>query len=379
MDNFRSNNATNMFSTAPALASNTSAGDDDSTEIKIAILSSMLPDLDQGAILDALVACDGSVEEGHDLCIRQRAIPNKILGKRKAMGDVPVRQIPLSFRKDPDQMDAQSQRPHNHVVRKGRTLHLFSPDDISRHTPCTIIHNFLPSSEATALLEELLSEATSFQRQTFKVFDNVVQSPHSSCFYVPTLPEAEAQKKEWIYNGAYLEDVREATPEMRKVSTAVKKAVNNEVKQRIRECYPGGRKLKYQSSKEWEPNAAFVNCYDGGGESVGYHSDQLTYLGPRAVIGSLSLGVAREFRVRKVVARPDEELSVIRDSSDSQKVAQKKQRGDEEGQISIHLPHNSLLVSAVDVPFSCSTKSSKHFLYHSTQMIESSVRLDVHS
>ena len=37
--------------------------------------------------------------------------------------------------------------------------------------------------------------------------------------------------------------------------------------------------------------------------SVGYHSDQLTYLGPHAVIGSLSLGVAREFRVRKIVAR----------------------------------------------------------------------------
>ena len=59
--------------------------------------------------------------------------------------------------------------------------------------------------------------------------------------------------------------------------------------------------------------------------SVGYHSDQLTYLGPRAVIGSLSLGVAREFRVRKVVAR---------DANDD----------DAEGQIAIHLPHNSLLV-----------------------------------
>ena len=67
--------------------------------------------------------------------------------------------------------------------------------------------------------------------------------------------------------------------------------------------------------------------------TVGYHCDQLTYIGPRAIIGSLSLGVAREFRVRKIVARDDEEPAGSKD-----------QRADAEGQISIHLPHNSLLV-----------------------------------
>ena len=63
------------------------------------------------------------------------------------------------------------------------------------------------------------------------------------------------------------------------------------------------------------------------------HSDQLTYLGPRAVIGSLSLGVAREFRVRRVVPKDE--------GSGSGNV---KADGDAEGQIAIHLPHNSLLV-----------------------------------
>jgi len=72
--------------------------------------------------------------------------------------------------------------------------------------------------------------------------------------------------------------------------------------------------------------------------SVGYHSDQLTYLGPRAVIGSLSLGVAREFRVRKVVPHEDDP-----GSEDGNKKSD-SQRADAEGQISIHLPHNSLLV-----------------------------------
>lgn len=107
--------------------------------------------------------------------------------------------------------------------------------------------------------------------------------------------------------------------------------MNNEIRKRICTKYPNGQKLKYQSSKPWIPNAAFVNCYDGPKESVGWHSDQLTYLGPRAVIGSLSLGVAREFRVRRVLAKDSDD-----NASDI--------NPDAEGQISIHLPHNSLLV-----------------------------------
>ena len=116
---------------------------------------------------------------------------------------------------------------------------------------------------------------------------------------------------------------------MKAVSGRVEKAVNREIETRIKSHYPEGKKLQFQSSEEWKPNCAFVNCYSGGQESVGYHSDQLTYLGPRAIIGSISLGVAREFRVRKVVAR-DDQLD--------------KDRADVEGQIAIHLPHNSLLV-----------------------------------
>lgn len=130
-----------------------------------------------------------------------------------------------------------------------------------------------------------------------------------------------------------LKDIRQLTPEMRRVSPTVEKAVNREISTRIRTHYPSGQKLKYQSAEPWKPNAAFVNCYNGGAESVGYHSDQLTYLGPRAVIGSISLGVAREFRVRRIVPQDN-------DPSKSKS----KEDEDAQGQIAIHLPHNSLLV-----------------------------------
>jgi alkylated DNA repair dioxygenase AlkB len=60
------------------------------------------------------------------------------------------------------------------------------------------------------------------------------------------------------------------------------------------------RKRKIRFSREWagkegEPlwraNVAAANCYQGGKESVGFHSDQLTYLGPYPTIASLSLGM----------------------------------------------------------------------------------------
>ena len=140
-----------------------------------------------------------------------------------------------------------------------------------------------------------------------------------------------------ILLSAPLKDVRQITPHMRAVAVKVQKTVNQEIANQIRERYSGGKKLKYQSPHEWVPNAAFVNCYIGGKESVGYHSDSLTYLGPRPTIGSLSLGVGREFRVRRVVSRNDEE-------TEKRGAAGENSRADVEGQIAIHLPHNSLLV-----------------------------------
>lgn len=122
------------------------------------------------------------------------------------------------------------------------------------------------------------------------------------------------------------QDVRRITPQLLRIKPRVQQAVNDEIQKRIK-TYQDGKKLKYQSPNPWVPNAAFVNCYNGPRESVGWHSDQLTYLGPRATIGSLSLGVAREFRVRRIIPKDP-------DKGDS----------DGEGQISIHLPHNSLLV-----------------------------------
>lgn len=153
-----------------------------------------------------------------------------------------------------------------------------------------------------------------------------------------------------MYNGARLDDVRQITPQLNKVKPLVQEAVNLEVENRIKTRYPDGQKLRYQSPPPWIPNAAFANSYDGSRESVGWHTDQLTYLGPRAVIGSLSLGVAREFRVRRIGMLPQVDRyttwvaecnnAVPKDNEHDTKPLD----GNAEGQIAIHLPHNSLLV-----------------------------------
>ncbi|KAG5926628.1 hypothetical protein E4U42_003108 [Claviceps africana] len=303
-------------------------GDDEPTEVKLALLSSLHAGIEQETLLDVLLAHDGSVS---------RASGALELGKRRARQGKKTN-TGVGYQQSLKQYATTSRGPTTTTSpnkkkfksKKGTTLHLYDPEDVAEHTPCTIVHNFLPADAANELLEELLKEATSFEKNTFKLFDNVVSSPHTSGFFVESYEEITAQKSEYYYNGSQLTDVRRITPQLATVKPIVQDAVNEQIQERIRTRYPGGKKLRHQSPTPWVPNSAFVNCYNGAQQSVGWHSDQLTYLGPRAVIGSISLGVAREFRVRRVLPKDDNTRTV----ADS----------DAEGQISIHLPHNSLLV-----------------------------------
>ncbi|KAI0404514.1 GRF zinc finger domain-containing protein [Xylaria palmicola] len=301
--------------------------DADSTEVKLAKLASLFPDISQEALLDALLAQDGSVDEAATSLLDGQTKIKKPRGATAVGSQTSLR----SFAPVPSMADGvRTVKKARLLSKKGATLYLYDPRDIAEHTPCTIIHNFLPPEEANDLLRETLEESKSFEKVTFKLFENVVQSPHTSSFYVGTEAEVNTQKHEYFYYGGPLADVRQITPQLLRVRPRVQEAVNREIQARIKSRYPGARKLRYQCPDEWTPNAAFVNCYNGPHESVGYHSDHLTYLGPRAVIGSLSLGVAREFRVRRIV--PKDAENNLTDDPDAQ------------GQISIHLPHNSLLV-----------------------------------
>lgn len=70
----------------------------------------------------------------------------------------------------------------------------------------------------------------------------------------------------------------------------IEKVVNDELRKRVR--FP----LEWGGSSGsdgymWRANVAAANCYEGAKETVGFHSDQLTFLGPYPTIASLSLGM----------------------------------------------------------------------------------------
>ena len=178
--------------------SSLSAPDDESTDFKLALLSSSHPYIEQQILLDVLLAHDGSVEEASK-SLRPAGSPRKA----SASAATGYQSSLSSFVAQNDNSEVQAKRTKL-LSKKGKTLHLYDPADVAAHTPCTIIHNFLPIEVANALLEELLKEAPSFEPITFKLFDNVVQSPHTSCFYVESYDELQSQKTDYLYNGALL-------------------------------------------------------------------------------------------------------------------------------------------------------------------------------
>jgi hypothetical protein len=169
--------------------------DDDSTDFKLAMLSSLHPYIEQQTLLDILLAHDGAVEAASS------SLQNRSLSPKKVSGSTSYQSSLASFATP---AAAKELKKPKLLSKKGKTLHLYSPEDVAAHTPCSIIHNFLLPQDANDLLEELLVESETFESMTFKLFDNVVKSPHTACFYVENAEIQRVQKEEYIYNGGVL-------------------------------------------------------------------------------------------------------------------------------------------------------------------------------
>lgn len=159
--------------------------DDESTDFKLALLSSLLPSVEQSVLLDLLLESDGSVAKASAWLTRASDVPSKRHNTTSQQTSL-TSFVALN----------QENEPRKPLSKKGKTLHLYSSEDIAKHTPCSIVHNFLPAKIATNLLKELLDESKTYESTTFKLFDNVVQSPHTSCFYVGSYEEMQTQKTE---------------------------------------------------------------------------------------------------------------------------------------------------------------------------------------
>ncbi|KAG9318278.1 hypothetical protein JVU11DRAFT_362 [Chiua virens] len=200
-------------------------------------------------------------------------------------------------------------------------LTLSNPSMVAQHTPCTLHLSVLPADLACELFYTMMDLSQSWKRNKWWLFDRIVESPHRTAFFVRRTNgvdnnESWQEAAQYWYNGRPTEVPEFFQDVMEKACGYVENIVNDEMQKRERLPmeWPGRRGVDGQL---WHANVAASNCYEGGNESVGFHSDQLTYLGPYPTIASLSLGqnltpwhpstgTTRTFRLREVI--PSDEI-----------------------------------------------------------------------
>lgn len=125
--------------------------------------------------------------------------------------------------------------------------------------------SFLPAAEADRLLDRLL-ERVPWRQPRIHMFGREILSPRLAAWYGD--PGAC-----YTYSGLR----NEPLPWLEELA---------ELRERL-EAFTGAAF-----------NSVLLNLYRDGGDSMGWHSDDEKELGPNPVIASLSLGVARRFRLR---------------------------------------------------------------------------------
>ncbi|KAG6820570.1 hypothetical protein H0H93_015090 [Arthromyces matolae] len=193
---------------------------------------------------------------------------------------------------------------------------------VAANTPCTLHLSLLPPELACKLFYTMVSASRSWGRNRWWLFDRIVESPHRTSFFARKDSSAMREQAQHWYNGRKTDPPAMFPSVMEEACEFVERVVNEELRRRHR--YP----LEWnpaEKGESWRANVAASNCYEGSKESVGFHSDQLTYLGPYPTIASLSLGTERIFSLREVI--PTEEAN------------DRKART-----FNVPLPHNSLAI-----------------------------------
>ncbi|KAG5716298.1 Alpha-ketoglutarate-dependent dioxygenase alkB like protein [Termitomyces sp. T112] len=324
--------------------------DSNDTDTLLALVASLLTEKrpDPDTILEALVQCDGDVEAAANLLNGKADIKTK---KRKRVGletwlekssksprissDGPSTQEE-SRNKPPSSsthtrllpvVDLMSvlQPPPSPTKKKLVQLPpllLTNPDMVAENTPCTLHLSVLPPELACKLFYTMIAASRSWSRNKWWLFDRVVESPHRTSFFAREGSGPMQEAAQHWYNGRMTDPPSTFPSAMEEACEIVERVVNEQLKRRQRFPLEWGAG---DTDGAWRANVAASNCYEGSKESVGFHSDQLTYLGPYPTIASLSLGTQRIFSLREVI--PADEVN------------DRKART-----FNIPLPHNSLTI-----------------------------------
>ncbi len=309
------------------------------TEMLIALVysllqsnSSQLTSHSDEAVLDALVQHNGNVEAAaqhlnnrgkkrkrtNDLASWLGNKSNKSV--KQEDGDkmsVTLSRKPPSTSKPPssskkpavDLMTVLRQAPPSPSKKKTPSpppLLLSNPSMVAQHTPCTMHLSVLPPELACRLFYTLIDASRGWQRNKWWLFDRVVESPHRTSFFARE-NGAEGSGDAWQeaarfwcvgivllmngwfkdccrYNGRMTDSPLQFPAPMEEACVIVERLVNEELRKRQR--FPLEWAGQPGSEYVWRANVAASNCYEGTKESVGPHSDQMTYLGPYCTIGT---------------------------------------------------------------------------------------------
>ncbi|THV07912.1 hypothetical protein K435DRAFT_772253 [Dendrothele bispora CBS 962.96] len=210
-------------------------------------------------------------------------------------------------------------------------LTLSNPAMIAQHVPCTLHTSVLPPKLASDLFYTMLARSKTWKRNKWWLFERVVESPHRTSFFARktdgvSADESWQEAAQFWYNGRPTDPPEVFPPEMENACSIIERVVSEQLRTRQRFGLEwGGGFGAGNEDLLWRANVAASNCYEGRNESVGWHSDQMQYLGPYCTIASLSLGTRRNFSLREVVPAHEAETRRART-------------------FNIPLPHNSLVI-----------------------------------
>ncbi|KAI9292321.1 hypothetical protein K502DRAFT_295504 [Neoconidiobolus thromboides FSU 785] len=179
------------------------------------------------------------------------------------------------------------------IRQRNPVLYIHNFELLKRYLPTTSVHNrFLDKQLALSLFYKLKEDSLQWNTYSMYLFEKKVESPHKTHSYY--INDDSFPDGQYYFNG---NKVSKPTPyfDFLKLASELVTGFVNEERIKREE-----HSLDLGSNHTWQANYAVTNIYETGKNSVGWHTDRLTYLGPRPIIASLSLGPTREFRLRKM-------------------------------------------------------------------------------
>ena len=135
-------------------------------------------------------------------------------------------------------------------------LLLTRPEQVAKHTPCSLHFNILPADLAERLYLRMLDESEKWERNRWWLNDRQVESPHTTAFYTS---DEKHDVSHW-YMGRKDQDEKPRIflKEQEDARQIIEAFVNKQLE--------GQKRFDLEHDGPWRANVCAANCYKGGNE-----------------------------------------------------------------------------------------------------------------